>query len=133
MLGSGCDQTSEPADNAGQDDAIKKVETVDAEPTKALSNPAQASSETAPEMAVTSKTSDAEKKPKKPLNLALPDSEISSADGQIDAEEQRVLPNMFGGSEQGTKVGGGIIRDAENLDYVDSIQGAEVSVEFKTD
>lgn len=83
-----------------------------------------------------------QKKPKKKLNLTLPEDvmapSISGSAVSIDVaenslNEKNTLPNMFGGKQEGTTVGGGILRDSENEDYVDSIQGAEVSVEFKID
>ncbi|MCG8672855.1 MAG: hypothetical protein MI867_25885 [Pseudomonadales bacterium] len=126
---SGCDQAKEPA----SDKAPAKVEAVKGDSSQS-ENTASAK---APEVAqkVAEEAKEKEEKPKKPLNLAIPDTDVSAAaaNDQGEAGEKRVLPNMFGKSEQGTKVGGGIIRDAENQDYVDSIEGAEVSVEFTTD
>jgi len=81
-------------------------------------------------------------KPKKKLNLTLSDDVMAiSKSGststidvaEINLDEHNMLPNMFGDKREGTTVGGGILRDAENEDYVDSIQGAEVNVEFKID
>jgi len=81
-------------------------------------------------------------KPKKKLNLTLSDDVMAiSKSGststidvaEINFDEHNTLPNMFEDKREGTTVGGGILRDAENEDYVDSIQGAEVNVEFKID
>ncbi len=86
-------------------------------------------------------------KPKKKLNLTLSDDVVASsarglgntievAENDVDGNgfgEKNALPDMFGEKQEGTIVGGGILRDAENEDYVDSIQGAEVNVEFKID
>ena len=81
-------------------------------------------------------------KPKKKLNLTLSDDVMviaeSGAATKIDVaenslDESNALPNMFGEKQEGTTVGGGVLRDTENEDYVDSIQGAEVNVEFKID
>ncbi len=89
----------------------------------------------------------ATEKPKKKLNLTLSgDVTVSSARGLSNAidvaendfdengfDDKNTLPDMFGEKQEGTTVGGGILRDGENEDYVDSIQGAEVNVEFKID
>ena len=81
-------------------------------------------------------------KPKKKLNLTLSDDVMAIAESgaatNIDVaennfDESNALPNMFGEKQEGTSVGGGVLRDTENEDYVDSIQGAEVNVEFKID
>jgi len=86
-------------------------------------------------------------KPKKKLNLTLTDDVMATSQSDLNNaidiaendfdennfDENNTLPNMFGEKQEGTTVGGGVIRDAENEDYVDSIQGAEVNVEFKID
>ncbi len=86
------------------------------------------------EATASTKKQEEKKKVKKPLNLAMPDQEgVVAEDGVVIAENNK-LPNMFHDSKaEGTKVGGGIIRDEENENYVDSIQGAEVNVEFSID
>ena len=114
--------------------AVTVVETVDA------------SSDSTSEMAM-QESKVIKEKPKKKLNLTLSDDVIAtSGDGSINTidvaesnfdehnfDEHNTLPDMFDAKQEGTTVGGGILRDAENEDYVDSIQGAEVSVEFKID
>ncbi len=83
-----------------------------------------------------------EGKPKRKLDLtlskdvmALSTSSLKStiAVAESSFDEKNALPNMFGEKQKGTTVGAGILRDAENEDYVDSIQGAEVNVQFKID
>lgn len=78
-----------------------------------------------------------------PLNLALPTQELAIAQGggiaggdtsESHQSENNKLPNLFNGDKkEGTTMGGGIIRDEENENYIDSIQGAEVNVEFSID
>jgi hypothetical protein len=78
-------------------------------------------------------------KPKEKLNLTLSHDVIGLSgvvENSIDANnlhENNALPNMFEKEQEGTTVGAGILRDAENEDYVDSIQGAEVNIVFKID
>ena len=90
----------------------------------------------------TDATKSNKEKPKKKLNLTLTDDVMATSQSDFnnaidiaenDFDENNTLPNMFGEKQKGTTVGGGVIRDAENEDYVDSIQGAEVNVEFKID
>ncbi|MBV1920380.1 MAG: hypothetical protein KUG73_06835 [Pseudomonadales bacterium] len=75
-------------------------------------------------------------KPKKKLDLTLSQDVMALSTNSFDEsnlDEHHALPNMFEEKQEGTTVGAGILRDAENEDYVDSIQGAEVNVEFKID
>ena len=86
------------------------------------------------------------KKPEKPLNLQLPNSSMPLAvDGMAEveallgeeagraAERENVLPNLFEQKSARAKVGGSVIRDPENENYLDSLQGAEVNVEIEID
>ena len=73
------------------------------------------------------------KQAKKKLDLKLSEADMVLGEGSQAANQNQVLPNMFHEKKQGTKVGGGIIRDEENENYVDSIQGAKLNVEFQTD
>lgn len=52
-----------------------------------------------------------------------------------DFSEREILPDMFDQAEKETRVSVGAkpLRDVENEDYVQSVQGAELKVEFKTD
>ena len=71
---------------------------------------------------------------KKKLNLTIPlDTNLDSI--EVAEKAPDLLPNMFAGKSEGTKVSGNVIRDEENKNFMDTeaIQGAEVSVEFKTD
>ena len=45
------------------------------------------------------------------------------------------LPDLFkkAGKKEGVHYAGGVFRDKENEDYLDSIEGAEISVEFTLD
>ncbi|MGK0442772.1 MAG: hypothetical protein ACJA0N_002591 [Pseudohongiellaceae bacterium] len=65
------------------------------------------------------------------LDLSLPDD--SASNNTILAEEKTQLPNLF--DEKITKknisVDGGILREAENEDIIDSINGAEISISTK--
>ena len=131
--------------------------------TKAPDEPADVTSDAASALAVqvtksveatrsTEATKSNKEKPKKKLNLTLTDDVMATSQSDLsnaidiakndfdennfdenNFDENNTLPNMFGKKQEGTTVGGGVIRDAENEDYVDSIQGAEVNVEFKID
>ena len=126
--------------------------------TKAPVEPADVTSDAASASAVpvtksveatrsTEATKSNKEKPKKKLNLTLTDDVMATSQSDLNNaidiaendfeennfDENNTLPNMFGEKREGTTVGGGVIRDAENEDYVDSIQGAEVNVEFKID
>lgn len=76
----------------------------------------------------------AEKPAQPKLDLSISESDLSTANSQqqATADDPQLLPNMFGKKKEGTKVGGGIIRDEENENYMDSIEGAEVKVEIPT-
>lgn len=80
-----------------------------------------------------SKQEDEAKKVKKPLNLHMPVDDSVAVEGTQNFSEKNKLPDLFVGHKEGTKVGGGILRDAENENYAESIQGAEVNVEFQLD
>jgi len=80
-----------------------------------------------------SKRKEEAKKTKKPLNLQMPAGDDVVVGGVMELSEENKLPDLFVGHKEGTKVGGGILRDAENENYADSIEGAEVNVEFKID
>ncbi|OUS06643.1 hypothetical protein A9Q81_01795 [Gammaproteobacteria bacterium 42_54_T18] len=122
-------------------DSKAPVESVDVVvPEATLDLTADANSDSASALVQANKVD--KEKPKKKLNLMLTDDVMAiSKSGSVNAidvaennlDEHNTLPNMFGAKQEGTTVGGGILRDAENEDYVESIQGAEVSVEFKID
>jgi hypothetical protein len=68
----------------------------------------------------------------KPLDLSLPAEQVV-ADDDIDFTEKSSAPNLFDqqAKEKKYTVGGDVLRDKENLDYVDSVEGAQISVEMK--
>ncbi|MDX1695485.1 MAG: hypothetical protein R3208_17105 [Ketobacteraceae bacterium] len=68
---------------------------------------------------------------KKKLNLSLPDDLTTPSESQP-LKEKPVLPDMFARSEPRTKLGGGVHRDKDNPDLIKSIEGAEVTIEIKT-
>lgn len=76
----------------------------------------------------------------RPLNMNLPMGPpmdpSSRSDLQADYNKPNSMPDMFKesakkGSESRTKVGGKLITDPENPDYLDSVRGAELSIEVK--
>ena len=86
------------------------------------------------------------KKPEKPLNLQIPASsippavagiaEVETLLGEVEGQgmkKKNVLPNLFEQKSARAKVGGSVIRDQENENYLDSLQGAEVNVEIEID
>lgn len=107
---------------------VKKQEQaqVDAKPVVAKPAPKVSVEETA----TVKKT---EEQPKKKLNLSIP--EISLAEGTQSPGVQKpgVLPNMFEKRQASTSVGGEILRNEENENYLESIDGASVNIEIKTD
>lgn len=133
-------------------DSKTSVDSADVvEPAVTVVGTVTASSDSSSEMAIQASKLIKEK-PKKKLNLTLSDDVIATSGGGLintidiaesnfdernfdenNFDEHNTLPDMFDAKQEGTTVGGGILRDAENEDYVDSIQGAEVSVEFKID
>ncbi len=72
---------------------------------------------------------------KKPLDLDLPAEEKSTSVDHEDFSEQKILPDFFNPEEQeqNTVISGKLLNDPSNPDYVDSIEGAEVSVKMKMD
>ena len=82
----------------------------------------------------------AEPKAKQPLDLTLtadviPSATITEESEKLPLRVEGKLPNMFAddADNNAVSVGGGVIREEDNPDIVDSVQGAEVSIEFKTD
>lgn len=69
----------------------------------------------------------------KNLNLELPDNKTPPSDVNGDLSKPDALPDLFDQEKKQDKVsvGGNVLRDEENLDYVNSVEGAEVSVEVK--
>lgn len=76
-----------------------------------------------------------EEKPKKKqkLDLSIPEASIIQNDQAQDATEPALLPDMFDQVDSSTSVGGEFLRNEENEDYLDSIEGARVKVEITTD
>jgi len=69
----------------------------------------------------------------KHLDLELPTNKMPPTDAGADLSKPDALPNLFDQKKNEGKVsvGGNVLRDEENLDYVNSVEGAEVSVEVK--
>ena len=86
-----------------------------------------------PAVKAVTKAEESQEKKKKKLNLSIPESDLNGAVANDAGEEAKVLPDMFVKREQGTKVSGDVLRDQENEDYLDSVQGAQVKIEMKTD
>jgi len=81
-----------------------------------------------------------ESKTKRSLDLTLTDDVIPAANiieesDKLPVRVEGKLPNMFAkdSAKDTVSVAGGVIREDDNPDLVDSVQGAEVSIEFKTD
>lgn len=83
-----------------------------------------------PDVAVV-KELDEPKKTKKKLDLSIPVESAENNTIESDTKEKALLPDMFTKSEATTKIGGGVIRDGENEDYMDSIEGAKIDIEIK--
>ncbi len=68
------------------------------------------------------------------LNLSLNSAPSRESVPGEDFSKKNTLPNLFDKEEKEKKlsVSGKPLRDAANPDYVDSVQGAELSVEIKT-
>ena len=67
------------------------------------------------------------------LNLDLPDNKTPPAEASADLSKPDTLPDLFDQEKKADKVSvdGNILRDEENQDYVNSLEGAEVSVKVK--
>ena len=75
--------------------------------------------------------------PRQPLDLSLHPESAADPALQGDFSEHKKLPDFFEKDkkekkQQKVSVSGKPLRDATNPDYVDSVQGAEVSIEVKT-
>lgn len=136
VLVSACDPKSESTPLDKEASEVEAVAPVAEDPM-----PSESADKSVNKQAVSPKaTKHEDKKPKKKLNLTLSDDVVPGVEGTvshseaaIDVENNNKLPNMFGKQEKGTTYGGGLLRDEENEDYVDSIQGAEVNIEIKID
>lgn len=120
----GCDSTQPPLTEH------------DAKPSQAIvTPPAHSNRETPQEGDADSVVAqpEGEEKPKKKLNLSLLNNLADSASAKPLAEEQGVLPDMFATQESRTHLSGGLHRDEENPDLLDSVDGAEISIEIKID
>ena len=67
------------------------------------------------------------------LDLSIPPDQEIILEENGNISETNSSPNMFNleKKEDNISFGGNVIRDEENLEYVDSIEGAEVSIEMK--
>ena len=83
----------------------------------------------------TAKTKEKKHKEKQRLNLAIPEENFNFPSGEVDElkEEATILPDMFEKTGKHFSVGGSILRDEQNEDYVDSIQGAQLNIKVATD
>ncbi|GLQ31752.1 hypothetical protein [Litoribrevibacter albus] len=71
--------------------------------------------------------------PKRTIDLTLPEDWDAGNETLIDVPENKVLPDLFTEKEKTKRVSldGKVLKDEKNEDYIDSIEGAEVSVEVK--
>lgn len=67
------------------------------------------------------------------LDLELPTNKVPPTNVDADLSKPDALPGLFDQKKKEDKVsvGGNVLRDEENLDYLNSVEGAEVSVEVK--
>ena len=118
----GCSQ--EPANTQTETEVITPPERLQEKPPTAEQTP------TGEQAGIDPEPSPAEQKP---LDLALP----SGTGGELSAQdfEQQKLPDLFENEkkESTVSVGGGVIRDSEQEDLIESLRGAEVSIKVKTD
>ena len=114
----GCSQSSEKEPEAMTPDIQKTTK-------KTINNVASGA-----DMAIV-KEPEEPKKARKKLDLSIP---LESADNysvESATTEMALLPDMFSKSEARTKLRGGLIRDVDNEDYMDSIEGAKIDIEIK--
>ncbi|MCG8315077.1 MAG: hypothetical protein MI976_17860 [Pseudomonadales bacterium] len=140
---SGCDQQPSPGEAPAPESAATSTPDKSSTPAKISTTADAHTTEVTPtskkvEQAVdTAGLNDPEegekKQVKKKLDLNLSETDMALGRHSETERQQKVLPNMFDAKKSGTKVGGGIIRDEENENYMDSIQGAKLNVEFQTD
>ncbi len=118
-----------PSDDANNSNVVEKPDT--GITVKAESKTAKTSSDTASQ---SSQLEDSATKVKKKLDLSIPSTIPDTATGSVEASKDKpLLPDMFAKEESTTTIGGGLIRDAENEDYIDSIEGATIDIKVKTD
>lgn len=72
---------------------------------------------------------------KKTIDLSLPDDWDTHSEHTYEIQEHQLLPNLFPdqAKEQDIQLDGKLLNDETTEDYMESIEGAEVSVEFKLD
>lgn len=70
----------------------------------------------------------------KPLDLTLPETQSLATSADEHFTEKNSLPNLFKKQKKDKKVSlnGKLLQDKNNPDYVNSIEGAELSIEMKT-
>lgn len=71
--------------------------------------------------------------PKRTIDLTLPEDWDTENETLIDVPENKVLPDLFTDKKKAKNMNldGKVLKDEKNEDYIEAIEGAEVSVEVK--
>lgn len=71
--------------------------------------------------------------PKRTIDLTLPDDWDAGNETIVEIPDDNLLPNLFTDKKKSKKasLNGKVLNDEDNKDYVDSIEGAEISVEIE--
>lgn len=90
--------------------------------------------EKTPATAINTTVSSPKQPTQQPMNLTLPDQQGTLPAANEHYSSKNTLPNLFNAQpkDRNLSLSGKLLQDETSPDYVDSINGAEISIEVKT-